>query len=316
MMEKPFSNSLPSVSVLVTSFNHKKILQNLLPQLLSEEYPKELFEAIIIDGGSEDGTREWLTSLQSSQIRVILQEGNNIRSSTRNDGIRSSQADILIMLDGDHTIEKNFIIWHAKQHQKRECIVVGQSEFSHNWRYRALFHYLNTRGAKKLPANHPLPGRYFLTRNCSMPRKVFEKVGFFSEEFTGWGGEDLELGVRFEEAAIPIVFESHARAYHHHHRPLKPLLKNLELYGEKSVPLLLKKHPQLYRELNLHRLEKIHIRLLMTGAVYHPILALTNLLLPFYVPPIVFDYLHLRQYGKGYLKSQKSLSKGELCRKS
>lgn len=304
MIEKEPSSSLPSVSVLVTSFNHKEILQNLLPQLLSEEYSEELFEVIIIDGGSEDGTREWLASLQNSNLRVILQDKNSSRSSTRNEGIRSSQADILIMLDGDHTIEKGFILWHARQHQKRECIVVGLSEFSPNWRYRALFRYLNTRGARKLPANQPLPGRYFLTRNCSMPRKVFDKVGLFSEEFTGWGGEDLELGVRFEEAGIPIVFESRARALHHHHRPLKPLLRNLELYGEKSVPLLIQKHPQLYRELNLHRLENRSMRLLLTGAVYHPIVALTNLLLPFYVPPVVFDYLHLRQYGKGYMKSQ------------
>lgn len=304
MREKEPINSLPSISVLVTSFNHKAILQNLVPQLISEEYPKELYEVIIIDGGSEDGTREWLAALLDSRLRVILQDKNSSRSSTRNAGIRSSQADVLIMLDGDHTIEKGFVAWHAKQHQNRECIVVGFSEFSPNWRYRALFRYLNTRGARKLPANQPLPGRYFLTRNCSMPRKVFDKIELFSEEFTGWGGEDLELGVRFEEAKIPIVFESRARAYHHHHRPLKPLLRNLELYGEKSVPLLVEKHPQLYRELNLHRLEKIKMRLLMTSVIYHPVLTLTNLLLPFYLPPIVFDYLHLRQYGKGYLKSQ------------
>jgi len=264
-----------------------------------------LFEVIIIDGGSEDGTREWLSTIQDSHLRILLQERNRNRSSTRNEGIRSSQADILIMLDGDHSIESGLILSHAKQHLKRKCIVVGLSDFSPNWRYRALFRYLNTRGALKLPTNQSLPGRYFLTRNCSMPRKVFDKIGLFSEEFTGWGGEDLELGVRFEKAGIPIVFESRARALHHHHRPLKPLLRNLELYGEKSVPLLVKKHPQLYRELNLHRLEKRSMRLLFAGAVYHPIVALTNLLLPFYVPPVVFDYLHLRQYGKGYLKSQK-----------
>ena len=306
MIENESISSLPSISVLVTSFNHKAILQNLIPQLLAEEYPQELFETIVIDAGSEDGSREWLTSLQSSNLRVILQTKNRNRSSTRNKGIQSSQAEILIMLDGDHTIEKGFILWHARQHQKHECIVVGLSDFSPNWRYRALFRYLNTRGARKLPANQSLPGRYFLTRNCSMPRQVFDKIGLFSEEFTGWGGEDLELGVRFEEARIPIVFEARARALHHHHRPLKPLLRNLELYGEKSIPLLVEEHPQLYRELNLHRLEKSSMRLLMTGAVYQPILALTNLLLPFYVPPVVFDYLHLRQYGKGYLKSQKS----------
>ena len=305
MSEKKPGSSLPSVSVLVTSFNQKAILQKLLPQLFAEEYPKELFDVVVIDAGSNDGTRDWLASLRNPNLRITLQPYSSQRSLTRNQGIRSSQADILIMLDGDHTIEKGFVLRHVRHHQERDCVVIGQSEFSPHWRYRALLKYLNTRGARKLPTNQLLPGRYFLTRNCSMPRKLFEKIGLFDENFTGWGGEDLELGVRFEEAGIPIIFEPRANAIHHHHRSLNSLLNNLRIYGEKSIPLLLEKHPQLYRELNLHQLEKRSMRILMTNAVYHPIRMLTNLFLPLYVPAIVFDYLHLRQYGKGYLKSQK-----------
>ncbi len=110
--------------------------------------------------------------------------------------------------------------------------------------------------------------------------------------------------MRAEEAGIPIVYEPRARAWHHHRRSLGALLRNLEAYGEKSIPHLLKKHPQLYMELNLHQLEKSWMRLLMTGAVYYPVRLLADLLSPVYVPPIIFDYLHIRQYGRGFLRSQ------------
>jgi len=294
----------PSVSVLVTSFNQKVILQRLVPQLLDEAYPHDKLEVIVVDGGSTDGTREWLATLQDRRMRPLLQPANRSRSSSRNNAIRAAGNDVIVMLDGDHTVEKNFIMWHARRHTERECIVVGESQFRSHWRQRALFRYLNTRGVHKLSADEPIPGRYFRSGNCSIRKSVLERLGLFDETFTEWGGEDLELGVRAEEAGIPIVYEPRARAWHHHRRSLGALLRNLEAYGEKSIPHLLKKHPQLYMELNLHQLEKSWMRLLMTGAVYYPVRLLADLLSPVYVPPIIFDYLHIRQYGRGFLRSQ------------
>ncbi|MFH1009937.1 MAG: glycosyltransferase, partial [bacterium] len=278
----------------------------------AEDYAPEKFEIIIVDGGSTDGSREWLSTLEDSQFRVILQNEDRGRSALRNDGIRIAQNDIVIMLDGDHTIGKDFILAHAQRHAERECVVVGQSQFSRDWRTRALLRYLNTRGARKLPPGKPLPGRYFITRNCSVPKALLQRVGLFDETFTTWGGEDLELGVRLAKAKIEIVHEPRAQAWHHHYRPLKALLKNLERYGKESIPYLLKRHPELYRELNLHRLKSPWVRLLMTAAIYCPIRTVVGLLLPFYVPSVVFDYLHLRQYGRGFLRSQRGKS---LCQR-
>lgn len=300
---------LPSVSVLVTSFNQKPILQRLLPQLLAEKYANGELEVVVVDGGSTDGTREWLATLHNQRMRPILQQANHSRSSSRNNGIRAAHNDVIIMLDGDHTVEENFILWHARRHTGRECIAVGESQFSRHWRHRALLRYLNTRGVHKLSPDESIPGRYFRTGNCSIQKSVLERLGPFDETITEWGGEDLELGVRAEEVGIPIVYEPRARAWHHHRRSLGALLRNLEAYGEKSIPHLLKKHPQLYTELNLHRLEKSWMCLLMTGAVYYPIRLLADLLSPIYVPPVVFDYLHLRQYGRGFLRSQKNKRK-------
>jgi glycosyltransferase involved in cell wall biosynthesis len=295
---------LPSVSVVVSSFNQRLILQRLMPQLLAEKYPEDGYEIIVVDGGSNDGTRDWLSTLHHPCLVSLFESEGRSRSSLRNKGVQAAANDIVIMLDGDHTIEKDFVRWHVTQHHECECVVLGESQFSSHWRFRALDHYLNTRGVRKVPIGQPVPGRYFRTANCSVPRSVLERIGLFDETFTAWGGEDLDFGVHLEEAGIAIVYEPHAKAWHHHHRPLNDLLKNLRIYGEKSIPHLVDKHPQLYRELNLHQMEKSWIRFLMQTPLYHTIRLMTNLLLPLHVPPIVFDYLHLRQYGVGFLHSQ------------
>jgi glycosyltransferase involved in cell wall biosynthesis len=304
MSKEAGSEHLPSVSVIVLCFNQRLILQRLLPQLLAEKYPGNNHEIIVIDGGSEDGTQEWLSTLQHAFLSTLFENRQLSRSQLRNKGIRAAAKDIVIMLDGDHTIEKDFIHRHAVRHRERECVVLGESRFIHSGRLRALHRYLNTRGVRKVALGATVPGRYFRTCNCSVPRSVLEQIGFFDESFTSWGGEDLDFGVRIEESGIPILYEPHAKAWHHHLRPLNELLRNLRIYGEDSIGHLVEKHPQLYRELNLHRLEKASTRFLMQAPLYYSIRLLTNLLLPLCVPSIVFDYLHLRQYGFGFLHSK------------
>ncbi len=300
---------LPSVSVVVSSFNQRLILQCLVPQLLAEKYPKEKLEIIIVDGGSKDGTRDWLSTFHYPCLNSLLENERRSRAALRNHGIRAATNDLLIMLDGDHTIETDFIHQHVARHRECECVVLGESQFSNHWRFRALNRYLNTRGVRKVPCGKPIPGRYFRTGNCSVPRSILERIGLFDETFTSWGGEDLDFGVRLEEAGIAIVYEPRAKAWHHHHRSLNDLLRNLRTYGEKSVPRLVEKHPQLYRELNLHELEKPWIHFLMQAPFYHFIRLMTHFLLPLHISPIVFDYLHLRQYGVGFLHSREKRGK-------
>ena len=124
-----------------------------------------------------------------------------------------------------------------------------------------------------------------------MPRDLLFEIGLFDERFRAWGGEDLDLGVRLEQSGVPLYGEPRALAIHHHLRPLNELLDNLYVYGRDGIPVLLQRHPQLFRELNLHHLfpappgssgtgalHRAIMRLLMTAPVYYPLRAVANLL--------------------------------------
>ncbi len=290
----------PFLSVVVISWNQREFLQRLVGQLRDQDYPRDRYEIVVVDDGSTDGSREWLKSLPANDVKTVFGPSERGRSASRNAGIRVACGDVVVMLDGDHTIQQNYLTIHAERHARERCVIVGKSDFIDHPDFRALNHYLNGGGATKLPANAKLPGRYFLTRNCSVPRDLLMDIGLFDETFTAWGGEDLDLGVRLEQTGVPIYGESRCLAMHHHLRPLDDLLRNLYVYGHDSIPILLQRHPQLYRELNLHRAQRLIYRMLMISPVYRVVRAVAKLLRRRQLPRFVFDYLHLRQYSRGY----------------
>lgn len=305
----------PYLSVVVISWNQLAALRRLIPQLLNQDCEFETYELIVVDDGSTDGTRDWLAELKSDRICILAGRTNTGRSASRNRGIREARGDVIVMIDGDHTIQSSFLSIHALRHRNENCVIVGKSVFVDDPDYRALNHYLNHGGADKLSPNEPLPGRYFLTRNCSVPKDLLFQVGLFDEYFSAWGGEDLDLGVRLAATGVPIYGEPRALAVHHHLRPLDELLQNLFIYGRESIPLLVVKHPQLFAELNLDRslqppshnpshsaLYRLLFRLLFAAPFYQALRLIVKLFRRRKLPRFVFDYLHLRQYTLGYIK--------------
>jgi glycosyltransferase involved in cell wall biosynthesis len=311
-----------TLSVVVISWNQLALLQRLLEQLLHQSFERSRYEIIIVDDGSTDGSREWLRSLPSDEVRVLLGADDRGRAASRNRGIRAARGDVVVMIDGDHTVQPDFLAIHAARHERERCVIVGKSDFADQPESRALNHYLNRGGAAKLPPDSPLPGRYFLTRNCSVPRDLLLEIGMFDERFRAWGGEDLDLGVRLEESGVPIYGEPRALAIHHHHRSLPDLLKQLEIYGRESIPILLDRHPRLFHELNLDRAfttratpsrfgpaYRLIFRLWMSEGVYRVVRVIAQCFRRIRLPRAIFDYLHLRQYARGYgeyLRDQKS----------
>jgi glycosyltransferase involved in cell wall biosynthesis len=307
-----------TLSVVVVSRNQKESLERLVTQLQKQDCTGENYEIIIVDDASSDGTRGWLLNCKDSRVKPLINQTCGGRAAARNLGILEATGELIVMIDGDHTIQPDFLRLHAEWHKTQTCAVIGKSLYEENSDNRALYHYLNGGGASKLPPGSPIPGRYFQSGNCSAPKSVLLNLGMFDERFTAWGGEDLDLGARIEDAGIPIFADRAMSAIHHHRRTLDDLLKNLFEYGARGIPLILSKHPRMFRELNLDRMlsnpfepnryariTRLLFRLLMTTPVYQLIRLKAKLFHQIRMPRLIFDYLHLRQYSSGYRASHK-----------
>ncbi len=308
------------VSVVVLCHNQLEHVQRLISLLLKQDYSAGEFEIVVVSNGSTDGTADWLRTQTSHLIQPVILEFPLSRAAGRNHGIAAARGSLIVMIDGDHTVESNFVSLHASLHQDEICAIVGKSDYAQTGEYNALYRYLDGCGAAKLSQGSRLPGRYFATGNCSILKRTIERVGDFDEAFQSWGGEDLDFGVRLENAGIPIYGNFEVRAVHHHFRSLDQLLENKRKFGEASIPLLVKKHTRLFRELNLDRfyhnpferdrfsaLSRAMFHVICAAPIYQMVRLFVSAIINLRVPRIFFDYLHLRQYAAGFARSKSVL---------
>ncbi len=83
----------------------------------------------------------------------------------------------------------------------------------------------------------------FITANLSVPAAPLRDAGGFSESFTGWGYEDLELGYRLErDHDVRVTYRAAAAVVHEGSRPLDEWLARYREKGENALRFLLA-HP-------------------------------------------------------------------------
>jgi len=96
----------PRVSIIVPCHNGGRFLDGLLASLGAQTFRD--FETIIVDNGSTDtATREKLKTLDPA-VRVVHQE-NRYLPGARNRGFLEAQADLVLPLDCDDTLEPSYL---------------------------------------------------------------------------------------------------------------------------------------------------------------------------------------------------------------
>lgn len=93
--------ALPSVSVIVPCYNEERFIRQTLENLV-KQYPSESYEIIVVDGMSDDSTREVVEQFQNSHpessIRLVLNAERSIPKSL-NLGIEQAAGEIIARMD-------------------------------------------------------------------------------------------------------------------------------------------------------------------------------------------------------------------------
>ena len=96
------------ISIIVPIYNCEKYLCRCLDSIKAQDY--ELFEAILIDDGSSDGSAEICKEYQNADKRFIyIHKENGGVSSARNLGLDRATGDYLAFVDGDDEITPDFL---------------------------------------------------------------------------------------------------------------------------------------------------------------------------------------------------------------
>ncbi|HEY3250193.1 MAG TPA: glycosyltransferase family 2 protein [Ignavibacteria bacterium] len=291
-------------SIVIPAYNCKDFLSFTLNSLANQDIGKENYEVIVIDDGSSDNTASLLANYNAAfNLKKIFNEKNIGRARARNRGIAAAENELIIFLDSDIEVKPDFVRLHLEEQKKGVRACVGKVVFHPDIKKTAFMKYLDKRGPAKKSSGEQLPGKYFRTTNASVPKSILTEIESFDENFIYYGGEDLEIGLRVAEK-IPIFTLPEAIGYNRHARTLLKGLDIIRVYGEHSLPYLLKLRPELKKEI-MHegKIYSTLLPLICSKPVYAILYKAAQLGL---APAIVFNYLLFCSYREGYLQTLKN----------
>jgi glycosyltransferase involved in cell wall biosynthesis len=95
-------SKLRKLSVIVPVFNERNTLVEVLRRMRAVELPDSVDrEIVVVDDGSNDGTREVLRQLGDSTVRVVMHENNRGKGAAVRTGFRQATGDYVLIQDAD-----------------------------------------------------------------------------------------------------------------------------------------------------------------------------------------------------------------------
>ncbi len=208
------SSNLPLVSVIVPCRNEEKYIGRCLNSLILQDWPKDRIEVLVVNGASEDKTKEiiegyskkyqWIRPLENSKKYSPF--GLNI-------GIKESKGEIIIRADAHAEYQKDYISTSIRDLRQYHADNVGgviqpvspQDLASIEARAIAfcLSHPFGAASRFRLGAEKP----YFVDTvfgGC-YKREVFDQIGLFNENLIR--SQDLEFNLRLQKAGKKILLD-------------------------------------------------------------------------------------------------------------
>ncbi len=197
------------VSVVIATYDRRRLLEKTLPALLSQQFPSADYEVIVVVDGSTDGTLEFLRTQTSTNLHIIEQR-NQGQAAAINAGVRAARGDILLFLDDDIVCGPTLVAEHARAPRHGQtCLAFGPVLVASEGRDSLVLDWARTfcdDFFTKEVKQSPDLGWYgcLASANSSVPRSVIQSIGFLDESFTR--KNDIELGHRALDAGYRFVY--------------------------------------------------------------------------------------------------------------
>ena len=92
----------PVLSILVPVFNERRTIEEAIEQIRSAALPVERRELVVVDDGSTDGTREWLTAQHwGADVRLVLHERNRGKGAAVRTALAEATGRYATVMDAD-----------------------------------------------------------------------------------------------------------------------------------------------------------------------------------------------------------------------
>jgi GT2 family glycosyltransferase len=222
--------TLPEVSVIVVNWNRCELLRACLQSLCSQCRDGYLFEIIIVDNGSVDGSVEMLKHEFSNRdnicVHLIVNQENRGFCAANNQGISAARGRFIALLNNDAEAEPGWISALRRAFEISPEVGMAASKILvHNNRQKIdkVGHQIYPDGLSRGRGCGELDfGQYDRFEDTLWPdgcaamyrKKMLDEIGGFDEDFFAYA-DDAELGLRARIAGWRCIYVPTAVVFHH-----------------------------------------------------------------------------------------------------
>ena len=207
-----------------------------MQSLLSQSYP--LWECLIIDDGSTDGSRDYLASLRDPRIRVTYHVANQGLSRSLNEAIDGARGEFIARMDQDDVnLPDRFRLQvrHLERHPSHQVVggQILQEVDGRKWKYPTSPTSITCRCAFGAPFAHPT---VMMRKGIARYRPEFD----YAEDWDLWDRLSVQ-GVKWANLDAPVLryrqtLEGMSRAGRPQQRRARELVSR-NILGRLGIPV-------------------------------------------------------------------------------
>ena len=245
-----FHNSMLYLSIIIPVRNEERFIADTLNMLANQDYPKDRFELIVVDGRSTDNTRaevdKFINLHHDINVRLLDNPGR-LSSRARNIGINAARGQLIGVVDGHVYIPNGHLFKNMERLKEKNsalCLarpapldVPGLEQGIPFWIAVARKSWLGHSRNSYIYSNFegfvdPMSSGF------AYDRSVFKKVGYFDESFDA--AEDVEFHFRLKQAGIMAYTSPDLLIYSYPRESLSSLFHQQVRYGAGRARLVRK----------------------------------------------------------------------------
>jgi succinoglycan biosynthesis protein ExoA len=239
-------NGTPFVSVIIAIRNEERLIAQCLQSVVDQDYLQDNMEVLVVDGRSEDRTREIVAEFSARYPLVKLLDNSKISAPAGlNLGIREARGEIIVRVDGHCLLAPDYVSQCVRCLCETGADNVGGLMRTVGQGYigeviaRAVNSFLGSGGSK---FHYASKEQYVDTVYLgAFRRSMFDRVGFFNERLVR--NQDYELNYRIRAAGGKIFLAPAIKSYYYGRSTLEDLWHQYFNYGFWKLEML-QMHPR------------------------------------------------------------------------
>jgi GT2 family glycosyltransferase len=222
----------PRFSIVIPTRNRPEQLEVSLRALGALDYPRELWEAVVVFDGGANGQAAGLGRRHPDVPLRVIEQDHAGPAVARNAGAAEARGAFLAFTDDDCAPRSDWLLALERSLTGNPGALVGGHTLNglpHN-RYSetsqqiidAVYRHYNS---------DPRSAKFFTTSNLAVPAKRYHELGGFDPAFRLAAAEDRDFCDRWSGAGHPLLYAPDAVVMHRHHLTLRSLAKQQHNYG-------------------------------------------------------------------------------------